>query len=76
MSSPVPLLDLFRRGEVAREIRLLAAQGALAPRAHEQIGILILLVDDRDQEIRETALHTLDRIPVIGRAGRRARVLR
>ena len=64
MSSPVPLLDLFRRGEVAREIRLLAAQGALAPRAHEQIGILILLVDDRDQEIRETALHTLDRIPV------------
>ena len=64
MSSPAPLLDFFRRGEAAREIRLLAAQGALAPRAHEQIGILILLVDDRDQEIRDTAMHTLDRIPV------------
>ncbi len=36
----------------------------LAPRAHEQIGILILLVDDRDHEIRETATHTLDNIPV------------
>ena len=64
MSSPAPLLDFFRRGEAAREVRLLAAQGALAPRAHEQLGILILLVDDRDQEIRDTAMHTLDRIPV------------
>jgi hypothetical protein len=64
VSSPAPLLDFFRRGEAAREIRLLAAQGALAPRAHEQLGILILLVDDRDQEIRDTARHTLDRIPV------------
>ena len=36
----------------------------LAPRAHEQIGILILLVDDRDPEIRDTATHTLDNIPV------------
>jgi hypothetical protein len=64
VSSPAPLLDFFRRGEVAREIRLLAAQGVLAPRAHEQIVILILLLDDRDQEIRETATRTLERIPV------------
>jgi len=34
-----PLLDFFRRGDVARDIRLLAAQGALAPRAHEQLGL-------------------------------------
>lgn len=64
MSSPAPLLDFFRRGEVSRDIRLLAAQGVLAPRAHEQIAILILLVDDRDQEVRETAARTLDQIPV------------
>ncbi|MGC4082426.1 MAG: hypothetical protein QM736_10050 [Vicinamibacterales bacterium] len=63
MSTPTPLLDFFRRGEVPREIRLLAAQGVLAPRAHEQIGILILLVDDRDSEIRDTANRTLDAIP-------------
>ncbi len=64
MSTPAPLLDFFRRGEVPRDIRLVAAQGVLAPRAHEQLGILILLSDDRDAEIRETALQTLDRIPV------------
>ena len=64
MSGAAPLLDLFRRGEVAREIRLLAAQGALAPAAHEQLGILILLLDDREEDIRQTAKGTLDRIPV------------
>jgi hypothetical protein len=64
VSSSAPLLDFFRRGEVPRDIRLLAAQGVLAPRAHEQIGILILLVDDRDPEVRETAALTLDNIPL------------
>lgn len=64
MSTPAPLLDFFRRGEVAREIRLLAAQGLLAPRAHEQIAILVLLVDDRDALVRQTAQTTIDRIPV------------
>jgi hypothetical protein len=64
VSSSAPLLDFFRRGEVPRDIRLLAAQGVLAPRAHEQIGILILLVDDRDLEVRERAARTLDNLPV------------
>jgi hypothetical protein len=58
-----PLLDFFRRGEVARDIRLLAAQGALAPRAHEQLGLLILLLDDPDPEIAAAATATLDAIP-------------
>ena len=64
MSTPAPLLDFFRRGEVARDVRMLAAQGVLAPRAHEQIALLVLLVDDRDPEVRETARRTLDLIPV------------
>ena len=64
MSAPTPLLDFFKRGEVAREVRLLAAAGAIAPRAHEQLSILILLLDDADREIRTTAQATLDRIPV------------
>jgi hypothetical protein len=63
VSAPTPLLDFFRRGEVARDIRLLAAQGALAPRAHEQLGILMLLVEDADPEVRTTATQTLDRLP-------------
>jgi nucleoid-associated protein YgaU len=46
-----PLLDLFRRGEVDREIRLLAAHGAVAPRAPEQIALLMLLAGDPDADI-------------------------
>lgn len=64
MSAPTPLLDFFKRGEVARDVRLLAAQGVLAPRAHEQLGILIILLEDPDPEIRATADATLNRIPV------------
>jgi hypothetical protein len=61
---PTPLFDFFRRGEVARDVRMLAAQGGLAPRAGEQLGILVLLLDDPDPEIRVTADDTLNRIPV------------
>ena len=63
MIGPTPLLDFFKRGEVARDVRLSAARGELAPRAYEQLAILMLLVDDSDQEIRETAEATLSRIP-------------
>jgi hypothetical protein len=63
MSAPTPLFDSFKRGEVAREIRLLAAQGGLAPRAPEQMAILMLLAEDADDEIRQAALGTIDAIP-------------
>jgi len=61
---PTPLLDFFKRGEVAREVRLHAAQGTLAPKAFEQLSILVLLLEDPDQEIRTTADRTLGSIPV------------
>jgi hypothetical protein len=64
MTAPTPLLDFFKRGEVARDVRLLAAAGAIAPRAHEQLSILILLLDDSDRDVRATAQETLDKIPV------------
>lgn len=58
-----PLIDFFRRGEVARDVRLMAAQGALAPRAHEQLALLILLSDDPDSAIAAAARATLDALP-------------
>ena len=61
---PSPLYDFFRRGEAARDDRMLAAQGGLAPRAGEQLKILVLLLEDPDPEIRLTADDTLSRIPV------------
>jgi hypothetical protein len=60
---PTPLLDFFKRGEVERDVRLQAAQGTLAPRAHEQLAILVLLLEDPDREIRDTADETLNKIP-------------
>jgi hypothetical protein len=61
--SVTPLFDFFKRGEVDRDVRLLAAQGGLAPRAQEQLSILVLLLDDTDSEIRQAAESTLGRIP-------------
>jgi hypothetical protein len=54
---------VFRRGEAARDVRLLAARGALAPRALEQLGLLVFLVDDEDAETAEEAGKTLQSIP-------------
>ncbi|MBI3400038.1 MAG: hypothetical protein HY048_01350 [Acidobacteria bacterium] len=64
MIGPTPLLDFFKRGEVERDVRLLAAQGGLAPRAYEQLAMLIILVEDHDKEIRETAEETLSNLPL------------
>jgi hypothetical protein len=58
-----PLLDMFRRGEVSREVKMLAARGALAPRAHEQLSLLVELVNDADFEIRLSAEETIEAIP-------------
>ena len=68
-----PLLDFFRRGEVARDLRLLAAAGAISPRPLEQLGLLILLVSDSDEEVRATAERTLSRLPEAALAGLIAR---
>jgi hypothetical protein len=57
------LVEFFRRGDVARDIRLLAAQGALAPAAGEQLALLMLLVRDPDPEIAATADATIAAIP-------------
>ncbi len=64
MTAPAPLLDYFRRGEVSRDVRLAAAQAVIAPPAHEQAGILILLSSDADPDVRAAAAQTLDRIPL------------
>jgi len=63
VSGPTPLLDYFKRGEVARDVRMEAALGTLAPRAFEQLQILVMLLEDPDSEIRMTAEDTLNKIP-------------
>lgn len=58
-----PLLDYFRRGEAPLDIRMLAARGVLAPRAHEQLELLVLLLDDADADVSGAAAATLQSIP-------------
>jgi hypothetical protein len=69
MSFTTPLLDYFRRGDVDRDLRLVAARGAFATRAQEQAGLLMLLVSDSDPEVAGTAEATLKAVPadVLGR---------
>ena len=64
-----PMLDFFRRGEVAKDVRMLAASGALAPRALDQIGLLAMLTDDAEEDIRAAAEATLASIPNESMAG-------
>ena len=68
-----PLLDVFRRGEAPVDLRLQAARGVLAPRAHEQVELLMLLVKDADPEVAAAAESTLQSIPVEALAGFLAR---
>ena len=58
-----PLVDQFRRGDTPRDMKLLAAQGSLAPTAHEQLALLVLLWDDADREVAETARATVEALP-------------
>jgi hypothetical protein len=58
-----PLLDCFRRGDVPRDVRLLAAQGGLAPRASEQLALLVHLMSDADAEVAQAAEATITILP-------------
>lgn len=58
-----PLIDFFRRGEVATDVRLLAATGGLAPSVLDQVALLLILHDDADPQVAATARGTLDALP-------------
>lgn len=58
-----PLVDYFRRGEAPLDVRMLAARGVLAPRAHEQLELLVLLLRDSDTGVSQAAAETLESIP-------------
>ena len=58
-----PLLDCLRRGEVEREVRRLAARGAVALAALEQLALLVMLLDDKDLAIQSLAADTVRKLP-------------
>jgi hypothetical protein len=69
----MPLLECFVRGDVDPEVSLLAAQGALAPRADEQLAILVHLVTHDETHVATVANQTIASLPVEAVAGLLAR---
>jgi hypothetical protein len=68
-----PLLDFFKRGDAAHDVRLQAAQGALATRAHEQLALLVMLTTDPEPDVSAAANATLGMIPAASLAAFLAR---
>jgi hypothetical protein len=58
-----PLVECFERGDVPRDVRLVAAVGGLALQVPEQIAILMLLASDPDATIAARARRTIVRLP-------------
>lgn len=71
--SAMPLLECFIRGEVDPEVAMLAAQGALAPRADEQLAILVYLVTHDETHVATVAGQTIAALPLEAVAGLLAR---
>lgn len=69
----MPLLECFIRGDVDPEVAMLAAQGALAPRADEQLAILVYLVTNDETHVASVANQTIAALPVEAIAGLIAR---
>jgi hypothetical protein len=69
----MPLLECFVRGDVDPEVSLLAAQGALAPRADEQLAILVHLVTHDETHVASVANQTIASLPAEAVAGLLAR---
>jgi hypothetical protein len=58
-----PFVDQFRRGGVPRDLRLMAAQGALPLKPTDFVELLHHLMRDVDDEIRQIAGATLTGLP-------------
>jgi hypothetical protein len=54
------LLEVFRRGEVPRDARLLAARAELPLKGSEQLSLLLMLSADADEAVADTASQSLD----------------
>jgi hypothetical protein len=58
-----PLVDQFRRGGVPKDLRLMAAQGALPLKPTDLVELLHFLLSDREEAIQQAALASLRGFP-------------
>lgn len=57
------MLDFLKRGHAARDVRMTAAQGMVQAPASELLSILVFLTQDADEDVRRTAVATLEKLP-------------
>jgi hypothetical protein len=58
-----PLVDQFRRGGVPKDLRLMAAQGLLPLKPEDLVELLILLLGDSEEGVRNAAQASLAAMP-------------
>lgn len=58
-----PVVDVFVKGGVPREVRLLAARGQVSSDTGERLALLALMSADDDAEVAALATATLDALP-------------
>ncbi len=61
-----PLVDQFRRGGIPRDLRLMAAQGALPLKPADLVELFHFLLTDAEEEVRTTADKALRDFPADG----------
>jgi hypothetical protein len=59
-----PLVEQFRKGGAPRELRLMAAQGALPLKPTDLVELMTLLASDADEAVRKAAAVSLSGLPV------------
>ena len=59
-----PLVDQFRKGGVPKELRLMAAQGALPLKPEDLVELLTDLTSDPEGAVQEAARQSLTAFPV------------
>ncbi len=57
-------IQQLREGKVSRDIKVLAAEGAIPLELREQFEVLAFLLKDPDEEIRQKARDTLNNLPL------------
>jgi hypothetical protein len=61
--APNPLVEQFRKGGIPRDLRMMAAQGALPLKPTDLVELVHHLLSDGDEEVRDTASRTLGAFP-------------
>jgi hypothetical protein len=62
--APNPLVEQFRKGGIPKDLRMMAAQGALPLKPADLVELLHFLLSDKEADVCEAATAALGKLPV------------